>query len=156
MPEYLIARAEDHVLLGIELSGFTPTGEFRDGVPEWRAAAGAGRLVVTFPPQHLAEETSPSGTPAPYTRPAGTGVVPVWRAALSGPSRVVIVLPQGSVVVPTVEGLLRALTQGTVDAATAVELPWRLIVRPQGGGDGQRVWSSPTRCSSGSNRSRTR
>jgi hypothetical protein len=124
MVAYLLTRPEDHVLLGVEPVGFVADGG------RWRAAAGGGRLVVTFPPQHVLEETSPAGSPAPLVSQS----VPVWRAALSGPSRLVVTLPEGSVVVPTAEGLLRALADGTVDAGTAIELPGRLTLRPAGTG----------------------
>ncbi|MDX6743833.1 hypothetical protein [Actinocorallia sp. A-T 12471] len=131
MPNLLIVRAADHLLLGVDWSGFTVTGTGPDGLPRLTAGENA-RIVLIFPPQHLAEEASKPNSPAPETRPAPPGgSVPVWRAALSGPSRLVFAAARDTVFTPTAEGVLAALADARPVADTAVELPWRMIFAPE-------------------------
>ncbi|MEV6813051.1 hypothetical protein [Micromonospora sp. NPDC051296] len=155
MPDYLLMRAEDHVVLGVTWSGLVVSGSGADGLPVLEALDGAW-LVLTFPPQHLAEETSPRGSAAPLTLPVGPGggAVPVWRAVLSGPSRLAFDLAPGTRLVPTVEGVLGVLSRrqlrhrsgGTPGPGdTAVELPWRLILSPQGPAASRVVSVHPSR-----------
>ncbi|MET9424957.1 hypothetical protein ABZY06_30270 [Streptomyces sp. NPDC006540] len=136
MPNFLLVRSADHVLLGVSCTGLTITERRPDGIPVLKAVTGDARLLVTFPPQHVAEETSLREEEAPQTLPSGSGtLVPVWRAALSGPSRIAFHLPPGTMLVPTVDGILQALSQGRpIQPAvppggtdTALELPWRMI-----------------------------
>ncbi len=137
MPNYLLVRSADHLLLGVSWSGLTLAETRPDGMPVLKAATDDARLLLTFPPQHVAEETSRFGDPAPLIRPSGSGTsVPVWRAALSGPSRIAFALPRGTTLVPTVDSVLQALSRGRPippasppDAMdTALELPWRTIL----------------------------
>ncbi|MEU2267484.1 hypothetical protein ABZ568_13920 [Streptomyces olindensis] len=116
-----------------------------DGMPILEATADDARLVVSFPPQHVAEETSLPGQPqpAPKTLPAASGtLVPVWSGMLSGPSRISFALPRGTTLVPTVDGILRAMGRGRPIAPdTAVELPWRMVFAVQDRQGGQDIAS---------------
>lgn len=136
MPNFLLVRSEDHVLLGMSWSGLTPSGTRPDGLPVLKAAGDDARLVLTFPPQNVAEETLLRDQVPVDTQSPGSGPpVPVWGAMLSGPSRLALHLPRGTTLVPTVEGVLRAaslgepLRPGSPPGAmeTALELPWRMI-----------------------------
>ncbi|MBT2393559.1 hypothetical protein J7E87_30140 [Streptomyces sp. ISL-1] len=120
----------------MSLSGLTLTGRRPDGLPVLTADTDDARLLLTFPPQHVAEETSRREDPPPLILPSGSGApVPVWRAALSGPSRIAFALSRGTTLVPTVDGILTALSRGRPippvsppgDLDTALELPWRTI-----------------------------
>ena len=99
------------------------------------APAGGSRLVVTFPPQHVAEELQDASASA--GPPSG-----VWQTALAGPSRVAVALPPGASIPFTVSGLLTALGQypvisddtGAADG-TAIEAPWRLVTTPHPAAD---------------------
>ncbi|MEV5017692.1 hypothetical protein ACIGW1_31895 [Streptomyces sp. NPDC053780] len=129
-------RSGDHVLLGVSWSGLAPSGTRPDGLPVLKAASDDARLVLTFPPQHVAEEALLRDQLPVDTQSPGSGPpVPVWSAMLSGPSRLALHLPRGTTLVPTVEGVLRAaslsepLRPGSPPGAmeTALELPWRMI-----------------------------
>ncbi|MFB9515249.1 hypothetical protein [Streptomyces purpureus] len=136
VPNFLLVRSADHVLLGVSWSGLSITETRADGMPVLEAVGDDARLVLTFPPQHLAEETSRREQAAPQFLPSGSGtLVPVWRAALSGPSRLVFRLPRGTTLVPTVDGILQAVGRGRPippvsppgATDTALELPWSMI-----------------------------
>src|SRR5258708_8086979 len=60
---FLVVRGADHLLLGVSWSGFRPDGTADGGIPVLVAVDDSARVVLTFPPQHVAEETSPPGTP---------------------------------------------------------------------------------------------
>ena len=137
MSMYLLVRAPDHIVLGIGWTGMTAS------VDAGRAILTANqnaRLVATFAPQHLAEETSAPLTPAPLNLPsgaAGGGTVPAWRAVLSGPSRVTVTVAPGVKIPLTVAGILKALADGDVSTTgpdgTRLEIPARLFVAPVDG-----------------------
>ncbi|MFE0654398.1 hypothetical protein ACFVZH_38285 [Streptomyces sp. NPDC059534] len=114
-----------------------------DGMPVLKATGGDARLMVSFPPQHVAEETSLPGQPAPQTLSAASGtLVPVWNGMLSGPSRIAFALPPGTTLVPTVDGILQAMGRGRpIAAETAVELPWRMVFALQDRQGGQDITS---------------
>ncbi|MEU3618950.1 hypothetical protein ABZ725_42505 [Streptomyces sp. NPDC006872] len=143
MPNFLLVRSLDHLLLGVSWSGLTVAETRPDGMPVLKATGDDARLVVSFPPQHVAEETSPPGQSAPRTLPAASGtLVPVWNGMLSGPSRISFALPRGTTLVPTVDGILQAMGRGRPIAAdTAVELPWRMIFAVQDRQGGQDIAS---------------
>ncbi|GAB2816946.1 hypothetical protein GCM10022221_13520 [Actinocorallia aurea] len=135
MPNFLIIRAADHLLLGVGWSGLEVTGTGPDGAPELTAVDADARLELLFPPQHLAEESSREGAGLPPGMPAPPGGdVPVWHAALSGPSRLVFTIARDTVFTPTVEGVLRVLADARPVTGsredTAVELPWRVVFAP--------------------------
>lgn len=120
-PAFLLTRPADHVVLGVHAVGYRMT---TDPVPRLVAEAADAHLVVTFPPQHIAEEVSAPG--------ASALLGDVWQAQLSGSSRIAITAA------PTFEltaaGVLAALHDAPIDPdeqRTAVELPWGLIVAPQ-------------------------
>ncbi|MFJ5972723.1 hypothetical protein [Streptomyces sp. NPDC093060] len=144
VPNFLLVRSEDHVILGVSWSNLTISDTRPDGIPVLKATTDDARILLTFPPQHVAEETSTGGGTSPATR----------RAVLSGPSRLAVRLPPGTVFVPTVEGVLQALRQGRPipPAAppeatdTALELPWRMIFSVEDRRGGHDVTSvHPTR-----------
>ncbi len=133
LSNFLLVRGDDHLLLGVSWSGLAVAERRPDGMPVLRAADGA-RLTLTFPPQHLAEETASAGDPASPVMPSGAGtLVPVRRAALSGPSTIAFELEPGTTLVPTIDGILELLSRrrsagaGNGTPGTAVELPWRLV-----------------------------
>jgi hypothetical protein len=138
--DFLLIRSYDHLVLGLSCRGLQRSGRVDpEGVPELVAGDGPARLVLTLPPQHVAEETSRPGSPAPLLLPSerSVGPVPVWRAVLAGPTRLAVTLPRGTKVVPTVRGILDVLRAAPVSPPagvpladeTAVELPWRMIWR---------------------------
>ncbi|MEU5262934.1 hypothetical protein [Amycolatopsis sp. NPDC021455] len=134
MPELLLVRPDDHVIAGVSLPGFG-VGAGPDGSPRLVAGENA-RLIVTFPPQHVAEEASFPDTPAPFV--PFDPPVPVWRSVLAGRSRVAFSVEPGTTIVPTVAGVLDAIGAAAVrppsvppgDEDTAIELPWRLVLAP--------------------------
>ena len=94
------------------------------GIPEWVAEGPPGRLIVDFPPQHIAETVLPSG--------GSTS-----RARLAGPSSLHFdITNQPNQRVPlSVEGLLAAMTELPLAVrprvqgqASTLELPWRLLL----------------------------
>ncbi|WP_316762515.1 hypothetical protein [Streptomyces herbicida] len=131
-------------------SGLAVVETRHDGMPVLKAITDDARVLLTFPPQHLAEETSRLGDPAPLMLPSGSGSsVPVWRAVLSGPSRLAFAVPRGTSLVPTVDGILEALSRGRPVPApippgamdTSLELPWRVIFSLENGQPGHEVVS---------------
>ncbi|WP_328665310.1 hypothetical protein OG905_00270 [Streptomyces sp. NBC_00322] len=135
VPNFLLIRSADHLLLGVSWSGLTLTETRPDGMPVLKAATDDALILLTFPPQHVAEETSRRDEAPPQILPSGSGApVPVWHAALSGPSRIAFNLPRGTTLVPTVDGVLQALSRGRPipptspprATDTALELPWRM------------------------------
>ncbi|WP_240135382.1 hypothetical protein [Streptomyces sp. MUM 178J] len=150
VPNFLLVRSADHVLLGVSWSDLTIAERRPDGIPILKAETDDARLLLTFPPQHVAEETSRREQDAPQMLPSGSGApVPVWRAALSGPSRLAFHLPRGTTLVPTVDGILHALSRGRpIPPAsppgvtdTALELPWRMVFSVEDRLGGQDVTS---------------
>ncbi|GAA2104102.1 hypothetical protein GCM10009841_21720 [Microlunatus panaciterrae] len=139
-PTLLLIRPADHVILSVNWTGLRLETSTSGEAPFLVAADAGATLLVTFPPQHLAEETlAESGTPTLSAPVAGPGSdVPVCRALLSGPSRLSVRLPAGTVVRASVAGFLDALAAGSVqpspspptDADTAVEVPWRMVWAP--------------------------
>src|SRR5439155_4119511 len=121
-PQFLIVRPDDLVVLGVRWSGFrTVQAGGPGGPPVLEAAPGGGRIVLTFPPQAIAEEGLPPGE--------STGV-PVRQASLAGPSRVEFAVAPGTRLVVGAAGLLAALTGGARlasggpgDERTLIELP---------------------------------
>ncbi|SCF20182.1 hypothetical protein GA0074695_4292 [Micromonospora viridifaciens] len=139
-PDLLLVRPRDLVLLGLRFAGLDVQAP-QPGAPGGLSAGDHAMLAVMFPPQHLAEEVD-SGQTFP---PPGPDRFRIWNAALSGPSRVVVDLCRGDLVTLTVGGVLDALRRGRVrpgdgmlDGATAIELPYGLVVSPHSA-DGSEV-----------------
>lgn len=118
---YQALRPEDLVALTVHGSGLRERVR-ADGVVEVLAAQADARLVVEFPPQHIAETVSETGTTS--------------EARIAGPSRLTFAL--GHEAVPlTVDGILTAMRQlplvTTPETAGAegarLELPWRLLLQ---------------------------
>jgi len=132
MVSYLLVRPEDHLIVGCDLVGCTlaPAPGPGSGPASATATAPGAQLIVTFPPQHLAEQLQEA---APATAPASG----VWQAMLAGPSRVAVGLPNGASVPFTIPGVLAALGQypvisstGGDGGGTAIEAPWRVVMTP--------------------------
>lgn len=118
---YQALRPEDLVALTVRGSGLRERVR-ADGVVEVLAAQPDARLIVEFPPQHIAETVSATGTTS--------------QARTAGLSRLVFAI--GQEVVPlTVDGVLTAMgklplvaTPETAGADSArLELPWRLLLQ---------------------------
>jgi hypothetical protein len=128
-PEFLVRRPADHVVLGLHTVGYRVQ---TDGSPRLVAEQAGAHVVVTFPPQHIAEEVSKPGAAAI----AGN----VWNARLAGPTRVAFSAPDE--IELTTTGLLTALNLAAVDAdeqRSAIELPWGLILAPRANDAGRSV-----------------
>lgn len=122
-PAFLLTRPADHVVLGVHAVGYRIA---TDPVPRLVAEDADAHVVVTFPPQHIAEEVSGPG--------ASPLLGDVWQARLAGSSRIAVTAaPEFEL---TAAGVLAALNDAPIDRdeqRTAVELPWGLILAPQPG-----------------------
>lgn len=141
MVRYLLIRPDDHLIAGCDIIGCVLAPAPDPGAAPATISAptvsppGGSRLVVTFPPQHVAEELQDASASA--APPSG-----VWQTALAGPSRVAVALPPSASIPFTVSGLLTALGQypvisddtGAADG-TAIEAPWRLVTTPHPAAD---------------------
>ncbi len=107
----LLIRPDDLVVLGVSWSGFRLDGT------TLVALSDDARLVVIFPPQHVAEEIIDGGTAQA-------------QAQLSGISQVVYSVRGTTQIDLTAEGILGALAAATITTQTAVELPWGLALSP--------------------------
>jgi hypothetical protein len=134
----VLVRADDHLILGVRWSGFAVSGT---GTTARLTAGAQARILILMPPQHVAEETSPSGSAAPQQLSTGGGTtVPAWRGVLSAPTRLAFEVSAGTQIPLTSEGVLAAVMDRpllvSADAPgpdnTAIELPWRLIIAPSG------------------------
>ncbi|CCK24469.1 hypothetical protein BN159_0090 [Streptomyces davaonensis JCM 4913] len=118
---YQALRPDDLVALTVRGSGLRERVR-ADGVVEFVAAGTGARLIVEFPPQHIAETVSETGTTS--------------QARIAGPSRLAFAIGQEAVPL-TVDGVLTAMrklplvaTPETAGADTArLELPWRLLLQ---------------------------
>lgn len=127
--KFLIVRGIDLLVVGVHWESIN---QHLGGGSDFEEVFSSGKIVLTFPPQSIAEEKLTG--PGPQ----------FWRARLAGPSRVEFgVLPDVTIEL-NAEGLLRALLlPGTVmvsdpaapEDATAIELPWGLVItaRPREG-----------------------
>lgn len=126
--EFLIVRGDDLLVLGVHWE-FINLHLDPDVVAAGRAgefvALPSGKIVLTFPPQSIAEEKLTGG---PFT---------LRRARLAGPSRVEFFVEPFTTVELGAEGILKVLlaaAQFIVSSAsghddfTAIELPWGLVV----------------------------
>jgi hypothetical protein len=136
-PDLLLVRPKDHVVLGVHWSDCQLVDEVP---PVLEPTSSAARVVLTFPPQHVAEEVAAADGPlVPTIDPSTTGGFSVWQARLARPSRVAFSVPADARIVLTAQGLLEALDGATVlpgsrdpaDDLTAIDLPSGLIVGPE-------------------------
>ncbi len=128
-PAFLVTRPADHVVLGLHAPGYRLDTR---PAPRLVAESPDAHLVVTFPPQHIAEEVSKLGESAMSGN--------VRQARLAGSTRVAFTAP--AEIDLTSAGLLAALNGASVDPdeqRSAIELPWGLIVAPRAGPDGRPV-----------------
>lgn len=114
--QYLLVRADDLVVLGLGLDGFS--GPDASGVVT--ADAGA-RLTLVFPPQAVGEQKLES---FPHAVAAQT--------RLSGPSTVVLAVPDGTAMGLTVTDVLKVAATCIPAPGTVVEIPWKLLIAPVG------------------------
>lgn len=139
-PRLLLVRPKDHLVVGLHWAGC----ELRDQVPPvLQPTAGDARVILTLPPQHLAEEVAPAEGPlVPTVDPNTTGGFPTWQARLARASRLAIAVDAGTSLTLTAKGLLEALKGARVlpgsrnpdDNLTAIDLPYGLIISPENGG----------------------
>ncbi|WP_328377338.1 hypothetical protein OHB13_14250 [Streptomyces sp. NBC_00440] len=125
--QFLLVRPDDLVILGVRFSGFQQQASRTGGGTELVSMDDNARLVLTFPPQHIGEQTWP----------AIGGPQDLSEGRLAGPSQLAFSVPAGTVVTPTAERVLDVCTalarsdgQWTPDDS-AVELPWRLLSAPE-------------------------
>jgi hypothetical protein len=143
MDHAALLRPEDFVVLDLswhDLAVRPAGGESAFAVLEPSGAS--PRLIVTFPPQHLAEQVYPAvGGEDPEGVPPGFFVA---ARSLAGPSRLGFVVPPDHPGIPlTVEGILAAIralplavaAPGSMpgDHESRLELPWRLLISPPAG-----------------------
>lgn len=159
-PDYLAGRGDDLVQLGVSSSGMTVD----PGPPTALVAGADASLLLTFPPQHIAEEV----VDADQQLPPGASL----RGRPGGVSQLAFGVPEGTRIAMTVEGVLTAVTAGGLtfrpgipgnNATTVVELPWHLAFTPsdvdvlvehaavpQPGADGSvALWSTTVRRANG-------
>ncbi|NML65449.1 hypothetical protein HHL22_09555 [Hymenobacter sp. RP-2-7] len=124
---FLLSRPDDLVTLGVQFVGFRPVLANAAGQPPTLVAqSDAARIVLSFPPQALAEEK--------YTL---RGATDRRGARLSNPSHLTFALPANTSVALSAQGVLAALAQagqvaGPAEAnAMLLELPWRLSMAVQ-------------------------
>ncbi|MGI4832328.1 MAG: hypothetical protein ACRYFK_02605 [Janthinobacterium lividum] len=124
---FLLSRPDDFITLGVRLTNFQLLPAPAPGAPPTLVAlSDAARVVLSFPPQALAEEK--------YTL---DGTTDRRGASLSDPSHLTFALPAGTSVAFSTQGLLAALAQAgqvadsTETDAMMLELPWRLSMAVQ-------------------------
>jgi hypothetical protein len=138
-PDLLARRPEDLVLLGVR---WNENATVVAGPPGELVAGVGAQLTVTLPPQHIAEQVLRVDAAGEPDGPAPSEPV-FWASGLSGASRLVVELDEGTRVPLTTEGVLDALRAGKLvpavnatDSGTQLELPYRLLMtpfRPDGG-----------------------
>lgn len=141
MSRFLIVRGQDLVLLGLGLTGFKLVAGGTTPVVE--ATVNKARFVVTFPPQHIGEETtSPGAYPSSSVMLPSTGqAVPVWASRLAGASRIAFEVATGTRIPLSVDGVLSAMAEAMSAPAaslagpqdTMLEIPWGLLFAPVSG-----------------------
>ena len=130
-PDFLVVRSTDHVLFGVHASGCRVVA---GNPPKLIAESAAANLVLTFPPQHVAEEI--------FEGEASPNPQQTWQARLAGPSRVAFDLSLGTELELTGAGILGALNGANLSLTqelTAIELPWGLVISPEPPSSGKRV-----------------
>lgn len=137
---FLLIRGLDHVVLGVSWAGF-------DTAAPGSIRAGANAvLTLTFPPQHLAEQTLGENPPDFFGTTDHLGARP------AGPSHLALSVASGTMVPLTVSGILGVCRDAPVlpgaptdpiapqafpgidlgrPGPTALELPWRLVFSPE-------------------------
>ena len=134
--EYLIARREDQLVLGVRFTGMELVGQ---APPSLRAVGPASSLILTFPPQHVAEQVIGENPAESFQLFDHLG------CRLAGTSRVAFAVPAGTTIPLTAHGILAAVDAGAIlpgrpadpaipgDTAgpTAIEIPWGLVLAPE-------------------------
>ncbi|HEU4893505.1 MAG TPA: hypothetical protein VFT47_18245 [Vicinamibacterales bacterium] len=121
-PKVLIARPGDQALVGVDWVDCEPV----DGTPpQLQAGTGSPILLITFPPQHVGEETH---------REEGARSS---RSFLSDSSRLALALPRGGRIALTPDGVLDAIHGlSLVERGLLIEMPWGLSLSPKAGANG--------------------
>jgi hypothetical protein len=124
--QFFIYRSEDLLLLGVKWIGFEVVGE-----ATVRAVESDARLILTLPPQSIAEQQM-----------LGTALKVNDRrsAVLSLPAQLAFRIPQGTLITLSNEGLLDAMQSAELiraafegDASnTVLEIPWGLYIAVTG------------------------
>ena len=121
MAMFLLFRSADHLVLGIDWAGMTVSA----GDPPVLVAGDGARIVLTFPPQHVAEQTSAPGA----VPPSGT-----WSGRVARPSRLAFSIATGARIPLTIDGILAGLHARPVlvagPDASALEIPAGLTIIP--------------------------
>lgn len=148
----ILLRPQDHLVLSVSGIGLAATvGE--DRVPRLVAEdpAAAARLIITFPPQHIAEqvfqEHSSDGRPEHPALPAG--------ARFAGPSRLAFAVPASEQIPVTFAGILEAMSRlplsvAPLAAPRTVQFPWRTPIGISSAGRGLEATLAELKVASGS------
>jgi hypothetical protein len=121
----ILVRRDDLLIAGCELTGCDVVPGAPGVPPTAVAGPGGAKLILTLPPQHIAEQLQEVSS---ATAPAGG----VWQAVLSGTSTVAVDLMRSEAVALTIDGLLSAAARALHRAN--VEMPWRLVISPASSG----------------------
>ncbi|WP_159039128.1 hypothetical protein [Streptomyces sp. JHA19] len=128
---YLIVRGDDFVILTVEWIGFEVRTGTGSAVPRLVATGADPTVTLTFPPQAILEQTTPTAF--------STASNVHSDSRLSQPSRLVFRVGAGAVIELSAQGILDALTrqgQARVDGPSSLlELPWGIFAQFQGKND---------------------
>ncbi len=129
MQQFLIIRRDDLVYFGIQWSNFRlEYDESSNGKHPRLVAMEEANLIITFPPQVLAEEV--------YSPESGFSPQGTLAARNSGTSQVNFFIPVGTQIEFTAKGILSVLSSPGVrlksrndsgDNLTSIEIPWGLL-----------------------------
>lgn len=124
----VVVRPDDFLTLRIEVTGLTLLPGI-DGNPAQLKAENAGSLTLHFQPQAIAEQCFEAQTPQGFSPPVATTPLTAapLEARIAGESRLVFNVPKGTQLPYTVEGILAACRQLTLQLADNALPPPSLI-----------------------------
>lgn len=131
---FLLVRAADLVVLLVRWEGCQPSVT-ATGSPVLTATGPGARILVTFPPQAILEQTT-SGTGF------GSAGLVHSDSRMTQPSQVSFKLAQGTIIGLTCTALLQALDELDV-TATSIGMPWGLRLAPTARSGGSTVSEHP-------------
>ena len=129
MAQFLLVRPDDLVHLGLQFSGFALDQTAAASRPRLVAVSDRASITLTFPPQALAERAVIPTDLFTFTA----------FAVRAGTSQVQFAVPAATAFELTATGILNALqgpgatvvpTPFGASDATAIEIPWKLVVSP--------------------------